>query len=45
MAVQPRVTWIRFVVWLVVGLVLYFCYGFRRSRLGTAQAQRPEDTA
>jgi APA family basic amino acid/polyamine antiporter len=42
MAVQPRVTWVRFVVWLVVGLVLYFCYGFRRSRLGTAQAQTPQ---
>jgi len=29
----PWVTWRRFVVWLVVGLVLYFTYGFRRSRL------------
>ena len=39
MAAQPRVTWIRFVVWLVVGLVLYFCYGYRRSRVGIARAQ------
>jgi APA family basic amino acid/polyamine antiporter len=30
---QPSVTWIRFIVWLVIGLVLYFLYGFRRSRL------------
>jgi APA family basic amino acid/polyamine antiporter len=30
---QPRVTWIRFYVWLCVGLILYFCYGFHRSRL------------
>src|SRR6266478_2925430 len=29
----PWVTWRRFVFWLVVGLVLYFTYGFRRSRL------------
>jgi APA family basic amino acid/polyamine antiporter len=36
MAVQPRVTWLRFAVWLVVGLGLYSFYGFRRSRAGTA---------
>jgi APA family basic amino acid/polyamine antiporter len=33
----PIETWIRFVVWLVLGLVIYFSYGFRKSRL----AQRP----
>ncbi len=33
MAVQPRVTWWRFVIWLAIGLVLYFVYGYRRSRL------------
>ena len=30
----PRVTWIRFFGWMAAGLVLYFLYGFRRSRLG-----------
>jgi APA family basic amino acid/polyamine antiporter len=35
MVVQPLVTWIRFVGWLAVGLVFYFIYGFRRSRLAT----------
>jgi APA family basic amino acid/polyamine antiporter len=30
---QPKITWIRFGAWLIVGLVLYFVYGFRRSRL------------
>ena len=29
----PLATWIRFGVWLVIGLVIYFVYGFRRSRL------------
>ncbi len=29
----PGVTWIRFGVWLLVGLVLYFLYGAKHSRL------------
>jgi basic amino acid/polyamine antiporter, APA family len=29
----PRITWIRFGVWLVCGLVVYFLYGVRHSRL------------
>jgi APA family basic amino acid/polyamine antiporter len=29
----PWITWIRFGVWLLVGMVVYFFYGFRRSRL------------
>jgi APA family basic amino acid/polyamine antiporter len=30
----PWVTWVRFGAWLVVGMIVYFFYGFRRSRLG-----------
>ncbi len=34
LAVQlPLVTWWRFIAWLAAGLVLYFLYGYRHSRL------------
>jgi APA family basic amino acid/polyamine antiporter len=29
----PLITWIRFGIWLVVGMVLYFTYGFWKSRM------------
>ncbi|WP_042454030.1 amino acid permease [Neobacillus dielmonensis] len=29
----PSITWIRFVIWMVVGFVLYLSYGRRRSNL------------
>ncbi|MGH7596145.1 MAG: amino acid permease [bacterium] len=33
MAGLPWVTWVRFGIWLLAGLVLYFVYGFWKSRL------------
>lgn len=33
MAGLPRLTWIGFGLWLITGLVIYFAYGVRRSRL------------
>ncbi len=29
----PGVTWLRFGIWLVIGIVFYFAYGYRKSRL------------
>jgi len=35
----PWLTWKRFVIWLVTGLVIYFLYGIRHSRLETAETE------
>jgi APA family basic amino acid/polyamine antiporter len=35
MAGLPWVTWVRFGIWLLAGLALYFVYGFWKSRLRT----------
>jgi APA family basic amino acid/polyamine antiporter len=30
----PWITWLRFLIWLAIGLALYFLYGSRHSTLG-----------
>jgi len=33
MAQESHTNWLRFLIWLVIGLVIYFTYGYRNSRL------------
>ncbi len=40
----PWETWVRFVVWLVIGLVFYFCYGRRHSH-AAVENSTPTDAA
>jgi basic amino acid/polyamine antiporter, APA family len=39
----PRATWERLVIWMAIGLVVYFTYGYRRSRLRTAAVLPPAE--
>jgi len=42
MLALPKITWIRFVVWLIAGLFIYFFYGIKHSRLGKKMKHEPE---
>jgi APA family basic amino acid/polyamine antiporter len=41
----PVKTWKRFLYWLIAGLIIYFCYSLRRSRLNNSStAQKQAET-
>ena len=42
MVFLPRGTWIRLVVWMVLGLIIYACYGHTHSRLHHAKPPKTD---
>ena len=36
MASLNRITWVRLIVWLIIGMVIYFTYGVKHSKVRNA---------
>ncbi|HWJ29414.1 MAG TPA: amino acid permease C-terminal domain-containing protein, partial [Flavisolibacter sp.] len=39
MAQESHTNWYRFLIWLVIGLCIYFTYGYKNSRLASEHAK------
>lgn len=42
MASLPFDTWLRLIIWMAIGLLIYFTYSFKNSKLHKSQNNRPE---
>jgi APA family basic amino acid/polyamine antiporter len=42
MADLPGITWLRFLIWMAIGLVIYFFYGRSHSRLRRGEVANPD---
>jgi APA family basic amino acid/polyamine antiporter len=40
MASLPGATWLRLIVWLIVGMIIYFTYGQKHSKVQNAIANQ-----
>ena len=38
MAQETHLVWIRFLAWLIIGLIIYFLYSYKNSKLSPARA-------
>jgi APA family basic amino acid/polyamine antiporter len=36
----PAANWLRLVIWLAIGLIIYFAYGYQHSRIGNLERTR-----
>ena len=41
----PRATWERLIIWMAIGIVFYFTYGYRRSHLRAPRPVRAAGTS
>ena len=44
MSKLPGETWLRFGIWLAAGLLIYFVYGYRHSRLRSGESREPAES-
>ncbi len=42
MADLPGTTWVRFLIWMAIGLAIYGLYGYRHSRLRKGDVVAPD---